>query len=138
MNIVKIGMIRIRNLGSSLLEIGDPVRTPTGVRNLIINKGNGANKMIRVVCKGKLKPGVNVEEYLIFAREVVTETRKEKGCIMYTLHADINDPSIITTIEEWENEEDINQHNKSEHVVKIVPKLRKLRESTEINHYKEV
>jgi quinol monooxygenase YgiN len=40
--------------------------------------------MIRVVCKAKLKSGVNVEEYLILAREVVTETRKEKGCIMYT------------------------------------------------------
>lgn len=94
--------------------------------------------MIRVVCKAKLKPGVNVEEYFILARKVVTETRKEKGCIMYTLHEDLNDPSIITTIEEWENEEDIKQHNKSEHVVKIVPELRKLRESTEINLYREV
>jgi quinol monooxygenase YgiN len=45
--------------------------------------------MIRVVCKGKLKPGVDVEEYLILAREVVKETREEKGCIMYTLHEDI-------------------------------------------------
>jgi quinol monooxygenase YgiN len=94
--------------------------------------------MIRVVCKAKLKTGVNFEEYLILARKVVTETRKEKGCIMYTLHEDINDSSIITTIEEWENEEVINQHNKSEHVMKIVPKLRKWRESTEINLYKEV
>jgi quinol monooxygenase YgiN len=94
--------------------------------------------MIRVVCKAKLKSGVNVEEYLILAREVVTETRKEKGCIMYTLHEDINDPSIISTIEEWDNEEAINLHNKSEHVVKMVPALRKLRESTEINQYREV
>jgi quinol monooxygenase YgiN len=78
--------------------------------------------MIRVVCKAKLKSGVNVEEYLILTREVVTETRKEKGCIMYTLHEDINDPSIISTIEEWENEEAINLHNKSEHVVKMVPR----------------
>ncbi|MBT2654455.1 antibiotic biosynthesis monooxygenase [Bacillus sp. ISL-18] len=94
--------------------------------------------MIRVVCKAKLKPGVNVEEYLILARKVVSETRKEKGCIMYTLHEDLNDPSIITMIEEWETEEDINQHNKSEHVVKFVPELRKLRESTEINLYREL
>lgn len=94
--------------------------------------------MIRVVCKAKLKPGVNVEEYLILARKVVTETRKEKGCIMYTLHEDVKDPSIITTIEEWEDEEVINQHNKSEHCMKIVPELRKLRESTEINQYREV
>ena len=65
--------------------------------------------MIRVVLR-QLKPGVNVEEYLILARKVVTETRKEKGCIMYTLHEDVKDPSIITTIEEWENEEVINSN----------------------------
>lgn len=94
--------------------------------------------MIRVVCKAKLKPGVNLEEYLTLAREVVIETRKEKGCMMYTLHEDIHDPSILTTIEEWENEEVINQHNKSEHIMKYVPELRRLRESTEINLYREV
>ena len=94
--------------------------------------------MIRIVFKAKLKSGVDIEEYLKLAREVVTETRKEEGCIMYTLHADINDPSILTTIEEWENEEAINQHNQSEHIRNLVPGLRKLRESTEINLYREV
>jgi quinol monooxygenase YgiN len=94
--------------------------------------------MIKVVCKAKLKPGVKVEEYLSLAREVVSETRKEKGCIMYTLHEDINDPTILTTLEEWVDEEALNQHNKSEHILKIVPELRKLRESTEINIYREV
>lgn len=98
----------------------------------------GAVNMIRVVCKAKLKPGVEIEEYLRTAREVVLETRKEKGCIMYTLHQDINDSSILTTIEEWEDEEALNQHNKSEHIIKMVPGLRKLRESTEINIYREV
>jgi quinol monooxygenase YgiN len=101
-------------------------------------KREGVNKVIRVVCKAKLKPGVNIEEYLEIAREVVLETRKEKGCIMYTLHEDINDPSILTTLEEWEDEESIHQHNKSEHVLRMVPELRKFRESTEINLYKEV
>ena len=72
------------------------------------------------------------------AREVVTETRKEKGCITYTINEDINDPTILAMLEEWENEETLNEHNKSEHVLKIVPELRKLRESTEINIYREV
>ena len=94
--------------------------------------------MIKVVCKGKLKPGVKVEEYLIMAREVISETRKEKGCITYALHEDINDSTILTTLEEWVDEEALNQHNKSEHILKIVPELRKLRESTEINIYREV
>ena len=94
--------------------------------------------MIKVVCKAKLKPSVKVEEYLIIAREVVSVTRKEKGCITYTLHEDINDPTILTTLEEWVDEEAINQHNKNEHVWKFVQELRKLRESTEINVYREV
>jgi quinol monooxygenase YgiN len=94
--------------------------------------------MIRVVAKGKLKPGVNIEEYLKWAKELVVETNKETGCISYVLHEDIHDPSIFTNIEEWVDEEAINQHNSSEHVLKIVPKLRELRESTEINLYREV
>lgn len=92
--------------------------------------------MIRVVCKSTLKPGVNVEEYLKMASEVILESRKEKGCLMYTLHGDIKNPSIFATIEEWEDEEALNQHDKSEHVQRIVPELRKLRESTELNIYK--
>ncbi len=94
--------------------------------------------MIRVVAKAKLKPGVEVDEYLKLAKELVTETNKEEGCISYILHEDINDPTIFTNIEEWVDEEAINQHNRSEHVRKIVPELRKLRESTEINNYREV
>jgi quinol monooxygenase YgiN len=57
---------------------------------------------------------------------------------MYTLHEDIDDPSILTAIEEWVDEESLNQHYKSKHVLKMVPELKKLRESTEINIYREV
>jgi quinol monooxygenase YgiN len=101
-------------------------------------KTRGVNQMIKVVAKCKLKPGVVVDEYLVQARELVAETRKEEGCITYALHQDINDPSIVTMLEEWVDEEALNQHNKTEHVKRIVPGLRELRESTEINIYKEV
>lgn len=94
--------------------------------------------MIKVICKGKLKPDVDVQEYLALTRKVVTESRKEKGCKMYTYYQDVNDPAILTTIEEWEDEEAIRQHNKSEHIVKMVPELRKMRESTVINVYREI
>lgn len=94
--------------------------------------------MIKVVCKIKLKSEVTIEEYINLAKEVITETRKEKGCITYTLNQDINDPSIISMLEEWEDEESLNQHNNTKHVLEIVPELRKLRESTELNLYKEL
>ena len=94
--------------------------------------------MLRVVAKGKLKPDVKKEEYLQIARELVIETNKEEGCISYVIHEDIKDPTIVTMIEEWVDEEAINLHNSSDHVRSIVPELRKLRESTEINLYQEV
>jgi quinol monooxygenase YgiN len=94
--------------------------------------------MIKVVAKAKLKPDVNVEDYLVQARVLVAETRKEEGCITYALHLDINDPSIVTMLEEWVDEEALNQHNQTEHVKRIVPELRKLREFTEANIYREL
>lgn len=98
----------------------------------------GVRLMIRVVAKGKLKPEVKVEQYLEIARELVSETRKEEGCIYYALHQDIKDPSVVTMLEEWVDEEALNQHGKSEHVQRIVPELGKLRESIEVNVYKEL
>ena len=41
-------------------------------------------------------------------------------------------------LEEWEDQEALNQHNNNENVRKIVQELKKLRESTEINVYREV
>ena len=49
--------------------------------------------MIKVVFKFKLKPDVSVEDYLVIAREAISETRKEKGCISYTINVDINYPT---------------------------------------------
>ncbi len=94
--------------------------------------------MIRVVFKTKLKSDVKVGEYLNLAQRLVEETRKEEGCLMYTLHEDLNDPFVLMTLEEWENQEALEQHNQSEHVLTIVPELKKMRESQEINIYKEV
>ncbi|WP_235846843.1 putative quinol monooxygenase [Neobacillus soli] len=88
--------------------------------------------------KGKLKAGVKVEDYVMLAKELVAETRKEKGCLAYALHGEINDPTILTMLEEWVDEEALEQHNQSKHVLKIVPELRKLRESIEVNVYREV
>ena len=94
--------------------------------------------MIKVVFKFKLKQDVSVEDYLKIAREAISETRKEKGCISYTINVDINNPTILTMLEEWEDQESLNQHNKNENVQKIVQELKKLRESSEINLYREV
>jgi quinol monooxygenase YgiN len=99
---------------------------------------SGGNKMIKVVSKAKLKQGVNIEEYLTIAKKVIDETRKEQGCISYVLFQDLQDPSILTMLEEWMDEAAINQHDQSDHVLTLVPELRKMRESTETHRYREL
>lgn len=92
--------------------------------------------MIKVVAKAKLKQDVHFEEYLELQKKVIEETRKEQGCISYVLHQDLNDPTILTMIEEWTDEEAITKHDQSDHILKMVPELRKMRESTEVNRYR--
>jgi quinol monooxygenase YgiN len=94
--------------------------------------------MIKVVSKAKLKQDVNIEEYVKLAKKVIDETRKEQGCISYVLFQELKDPSILTMIEEWKDEASIKQHDQSDHVVTIVPELRKMRESTETHLYLEL
>ncbi|MCT4596095.1 MAG: antibiotic biosynthesis monooxygenase [Anaeromicrobium sp.] len=94
--------------------------------------------MITIVAKGVVKEE-NINKFKEYAQTLVEETRKEKGCISYNLYEDINDPKIITFIEEWEDQEAIDAHVKASHFVEIVPKLRDLQESeTEVNLYKRV
>lgn len=93
--------------------------------------------MIKVVAKYRLKPEVR-EEYLELAKELVEETRKEPGCMKYVLYEDIKEPLVLAMIEEWKDEEAIDAHLESEHMKRIIPALRALRESTEMNLYREI
>lgn len=94
--------------------------------------------MITIVAKKIIKQG-KVEEFKALVEELINESRKEEGCIAYNLYEDINNPNILTFIEEWRSEEDIKLHNKSEHYTNIVPKGADFQEGkTEINLYKKL
>lgn len=93
--------------------------------------------MIKVVAKYKLKPDAR-EEYLKLARELVLETIKEKGCLYYSIHEDINDPSTLAMLEEWVDKEALDLHNKSNERKDIIQELKRLRESAEISVYKVI
>lgn len=93
--------------------------------------------MLKVVSKGIFYED-KVDEALKLYLELVLESQKEIGCISYNLFQDINDSTILTMIEEWENTESLENHMKTEHFKKIVPEISKLRKSSEINKYKIV
>lgn len=94
--------------------------------------------MVKVVAKSKVKTN-ELEKYKELVKFLIDETRKEEGCISYDLFQDINDPSILTFIEEWEDEEALKTHMESKHFVKYVPMLGEFREGDgEVNIYKQI
>ena len=92
--------------------------------------------MITIVAKKLIKQG-KLEEFKALAEKLINESRKEEGCIAYNLYEDINNPYILTFIEEWKSEEDIKLHNITEHFTSIVPQFTDLQEGkTEVNLYR--
>lgn len=82
--------------------------------------------MIKVVAKSEVKKGEK-DKVLGMLDEMIEKTRAEEGCISYELYEDVNNPNIITFIEEWENEESLNNHIKSEHFQRIIPVVNELK-----------
>ena len=92
--------------------------------------------MIKVVAKSVVKKDC-LERFKSIVTELIEETRKEKGNISYELYQDINNPCILTFIEEWSDEESLNLHMQTIHFTTIIPKLGLLRENeSEINVYR--
>lgn len=81
--------------------------------------------MIKVVAKNYIQEG-KFEDILDLYKELVEKTIKEPGCIKYELFQDINNPRILTMIEEWESIEALDLHEKTEHFVRIFPLLKDL------------
>lgn len=82
--------------------------------------------MIKVVAKSELIDGKK-EEVLNMLDEMIALTRKEDGCISYELFEDMNNPNIITFIEEWEDMDKLKAHMESEHFKRIVPSTAKFK-----------
>ena len=94
--------------------------------------------MIKIVAKSVIKDGQK-ETYLQLTKELIEKSRQEAGCISYNLFQDINDDSVLTFIEEWQDQKAIDLHNNTEHFTRIVPLLAELRIGKgEVNLYKEI
>ena len=98
----------------------------------------GAGEMITIVAKSVVLEG-KAEEFKATARELITESQKEAGCLSYDLYQEVNQPNVLTFIEEWIDSEAIEKHNASTHFTQIVPKLAALREGpAEVHLYQKL
>ncbi len=74
--------------------------------------------------------------FLSIVKQLVEESRKEKGCISYTLHQNTTNPLHFCIIEQWEDENAIQQHNQTNHFKTLVPQMKECREKqTKANHF---
>ena len=53
------------------------------------------------------------------AGKCVTETRKEPGCILYTLYADAENPLKFVIVEEWESKAALDNHMTLPHFLQL-------------------
>jgi quinol monooxygenase YgiN len=65
-----------------------------------------------------LDPGKR-EQAIAAAREMMSETRKEEGCISYTFSAELDEPGRFRIFEEWEGEEALNAHFAAPHMARL-------------------
>ncbi len=70
---------------------------------------------------------------------IVKQLVKEKGCISYTLHQNTENPLHFCIMEQWEDENAIQQHNQTNHFKTLVPQMKDCREKqTKANHFRVI
>lgn len=56
----------------------------------------------------------------------IAATRKEKGCIAYELHQDLEDPSKFVFFERWKSVKDLQDHLGADHTKKLLGEVVKI------------
>jgi len=76
---------------------------------------------LTVVAKVRAKPGreADLEREL---RAIVAPTHAELGCLRYTLHRSLEDPTLFITIERWVSKEAIDKHFGAPHIQSLLSK----------------
>ena len=76
------------------------------------------NKQLPIIVKFKVKPD-KIELVTSELLKILEPTRKEDGCILYDLHRDLEDPTVLMFYEIWETVDHWRVHDKQEHIAKF-------------------
>ena len=83
--------------------------------------------MVKVIAKFTIKED-KIEGFKSLVSELITETRKEAGCIAYQLYEDQTDKKLLIFVEEWESKAALQEHMHSKHFTEVMPKLTELQQ----------
>ena len=75
--------------------------------------------MIYVMATIRVQPGKQ-DQFLAHARQFITESRKEKGCLAYDMHVSATEPTKIVSVEQYESDQAMIAHNTSPHLQALV------------------
>lgn len=71
--------------------------------------------MIAIIARVELGAS-DAESYVAAARNLVAPTLEEKGCQLYGMARDICEPNVVWIGEQWDSQEDLDNHLRSDHV----------------------
>lgn len=74
------------------------------------------NQRLPIIVKFYVKEE-KLEYTLQELQKILGPTRKEKGCVLYELHQDLENPNILMFYEIWETVADWKAHDAQEHIV---------------------
>ena len=83
--------------------------------------------MIKIIARRIIRPDC-IDAFEALAAELVRESRKEPGCLSYTLNRSAADPRIHLFVEVWADQAAIDAHNASAHFQRLVPQFAALTE----------
>ncbi len=95
--------------------------------------------MITVIAHNYVKEGC-MEEFLAIAKVLEEETNTlDAGCIRYGMHQNLSEPLIVTCMEVWASQEEMETHLKSSHFLKSAGELSTYcAKPTTVNLYKKL
>lgn len=71
-------------------------------------------------------------------RDLVTESRKEPGCIRYDFVEDLSNPLYFTVVETWKSQQAIDEHNATAHFAKLGAFFAKHEAKVDIKLFKQI
>ena len=68
-----------------------------------------------MIVQVKVKKDTDLKRFLMVAKGCAEQTRKEKGCVAYELHQDVEDPTKFVFFEKWKSPKDLADHFEAAH-----------------------
>jgi quinol monooxygenase YgiN len=91
--------------------------------------------MIIVTAKMTVKPEMK-EVFILESKDLISSTRKEKGCISYDLYINTENKNELIMLENWDDIDSLNKHMETDHFKKFGSTLKKfLTKEIEIKTY---